>query len=292
MEDKNSQEPVISELPTQGSGSILATERKKQKKTVEEIADLLNLSAHQIRTIELDQADGLPEPTYVRGYIRSYANVLGLDANIVLKSFLHPNWQQARRLDDMSWEGVETASASRLSSGFNFVRLGVVSTLLIVGVAAWYFGLLDRFFGDEQQAVTQVAVDTSEDIESVQNVVQAEETLNEPVVEVDEQIEESIDLSIALEDVPEDDTLLLEQETAQLILNFSQTSWVDIRDETDARLAYKSYVAGEELIVSSTGPMSVFIGTAEAVSILFNGEEFDMEPYREGVYAKFIVNDN
>ena len=75
-------------------------------------------------------------------------------------------------------------------------------------------------------------------------------------------------------------------------LRWKITSWVDIRDETDARLAYKSYVAGEELVVSSTGSMSVFIGTAEAVSVKFNGEDFDLEPYREGVYAKFVVNDN
>ena len=65
MEDKNLVEQEQQELPTQGSGSMLAIERKNQNKTVEYIAEQLNLSEAQIRTIELDQADGLPGPTYV-----------------------------------------------------------------------------------------------------------------------------------------------------------------------------------------------------------------------------------
>jgi len=78
----------------------------------------------------------------------------------------------------------------------------------------------------------------------------------------------------------------------QLVLNFTQTSWIDIRDQDNGRLAYKSYAPGEVLKVSNDGPMSVFIGNAEGVTVKFNGDDFGIEQYREGVYAKFIVNEN
>jgi len=75
----------------------------------------------------------------------------------------------------------------------------------------------------------------------------------------------------------------------ELVLSFSETSWVDIRDVDDARLAYKSYAAGENLRVSSESNMSVFIGNAAGVSVEYNGSPFDITEYREGVYAKFEV---
>lgn len=299
MDDKKSQEQNANELPVQGSGAILAKERKKQKKSVEEVAEELNLSPYQIRAIELDQSDGLPGATYVRGYIRSYANLLGLNADTVLNSFLDPNWRQTKRLDDMSWVNTDIDH----DRGFNFAKLGsVVSIFLVAATLAWYFGLFDRFLGETAES-TVVQVNDSSGNQSTTIASQSEApsvAVNQSSATVNEQDNSNIDLSIALEDHLDDGAELdttaearaLNTDEAQLVLNFQQTSWIDIRDKDDVRLAYKTYLAGEELVVSSSGPMSVFIGTAEAVSVILNGEEFDIEPYREAVYAKFIVNDN
>ncbi|MFT4630835.1 MAG: cytoskeleton protein RodZ, partial [Dinoroseobacter sp.] len=90
MEDKQKQSDVPSLDLQHGSGSMLATARKKQQKTIKEIADELNLSVTQVKLIELDQTDGLPEPTYVRGYIRGYAKLLGLNPDEVLQNYLNP----------------------------------------------------------------------------------------------------------------------------------------------------------------------------------------------------------
>ena len=141
MEDKNKQQEPQSLSQAVGCGSLLAVARKQQKKTVEEIAEELNLSVTQIRTIELDQSEGLPEPTYVRGYIRSYAKLLGLDAEEVLESYLHPNWQKTSSLDDIPRR---IGNADDESTRF-VTPAKVILLLVLAGVAGflWWSGLLD-----------------------------------------------------------------------------------------------------------------------------------------------------
>ena len=130
MEENQKELEELSTEPRQGSGSILAQARKKQQKSIEEIAQELNLSVTQIKAIELDQSDGLPEPTYVRGYIRAYAKLLGLKPEEVLQSYLNPNWQQSTSLNDIP-RGIGSAE----SSSPGFFSLGKVVALLVVLIA-------------------------------------------------------------------------------------------------------------------------------------------------------------
>ncbi len=282
MEDKDIQLKDTFELPVQqGSGSILAVERKKQNKTAQEIASELNLSVSQIRTIELDQTDGLPEPTYVRGYIRSYANLLGLDPDQVLKNYLNPNWQKSSRLDEMP-RGIGSAEERPSNGGSKSRLFGVLLLLAAIGGFLWYSGYLDSLIGSDSSLgiVTTPVASTEPASDNLVNTADVDLTASVATEQFDE-------IAVDTNEEP-----LQANAESELVLTFTQTSWVDIRDSADNRLAYKSYVTGEELIVSNEGPMSVFIGNAEGVAIQYNGAVLDIEQYREGVYAKFVVNDD
>ena len=76
-----------------------------------------------------------------------------------------------------------------------------------------------------------------------------------------------------------------------LILSFTDTSWVDIRDANGERLAYKSYAQGEDLTVRATTSMSVFLGNAIAVSATLNDQEYDISQFREGAFARFTIGE-
>ena len=292
MEDKNKNQEPQSIEPSVGCGSLLSSARKKQKKSVEEIADELNLSITQIKTIELDQSEGLPEPTYVRGYIRSYAKLLGLDAEEVLENYLHPNWQKSTSLDDLQRR---IGNADEESKRFHSPAKIIIFIVLLSSFSfLWFSGLLKDLIGLEdktppQTVVEQVAtplvtseatnVDTSTDTTST-------DTENAPegglVVENDA-------LTEAGQLADTDDTVLANND---LTLTFSQTCWVDIRDSSDNRLAYKSYAPGEELTITNKGKLHVFLGNAEGVNAIYQGESFDISSYREGVYAKFSLEKN
>ncbi len=72
---------------SRGPGEILKYERNRSGQSVERISQYLHLSADVVRALEDDRHEDLPEPTYVRGYIRSYARYLELDAEPLVHSY-------------------------------------------------------------------------------------------------------------------------------------------------------------------------------------------------------------
>ena len=61
-------------------GAELSCARIAQGMQITEVAQLLRISKHYLKDIEAGFFDQLPGPTYVSGYLRSYARVVGLDA--------------------------------------------------------------------------------------------------------------------------------------------------------------------------------------------------------------------
>ena len=76
-------DPVTTEPPT-SFGGRLAWERQKAGLTVTDIAARLRLHPKQVRAIEEENLGGLPEPAYVRGFVRSYAKIVGIDVSPLL----------------------------------------------------------------------------------------------------------------------------------------------------------------------------------------------------------------
>lgn len=301
MEERSNSVEEQEQVPTLGSGAMLAAERKKQKKTIEEIADELNLSLSQIRTIELDQSEGLPEPTYVRGYIRAYANLLGLNAEQVLSHYLNKNWQKSANLDDMP-RGLSDADTSEPST---FSPARVIAFLVLSGLVAffWYSGAFDGFLG-KQTGLGDNGSSNSELVVTESNTegVVAETVDTEIEPDIDEQgitsdvAESSLNLQADLvagdeaassADLNSDEAI--DTNETRVELSFTETSWVDIRDEQQNRLAYQSYPAGQTLDVSAQGALVVLIGNAKGVQMTLNGQPYDLGQHTEGVYAKFTV---
>jgi len=61
-------------------GAELSCARIAQGMQIAEVAQLLRIPKHYLKDIEAGSFDQLPGPTYVSGYLRSYARVVGLDA--------------------------------------------------------------------------------------------------------------------------------------------------------------------------------------------------------------------
>lgn len=310
MEEKQKALEELPAEPRQGSGSLLARARKQQNKSIEQIAEELNLSVSQIRTIELDQTDGLPEPTYVRGYIRAYAKLLGLEPEVVLQNYLNEDWQKFTNLNDMP-RGIGSAERGS-KKWFSVGKLLLLGLIALIAVALWYGGVFDSIVGQPQQ--DQAALDVGSSNAQASLVVAADSSRGDEVspttdgaalaepergsaaeaeVSVAQESESEADIPLSSDVAQEDSDGPQEGESSLdenvLLMNFSETSWVDIRDADDTRLAYKSYAAGERLEVRETGELRVFIGNAAGVNVKLNQVDFDISEYREGVYAKFVL---
>lgn len=71
---------------TRGVGQALATARQAKGLTVETVAEKLKLTVRQVEAIEAEDFGHLPAPVFVRGFVRNYARLLGLEANDLLAS--------------------------------------------------------------------------------------------------------------------------------------------------------------------------------------------------------------
>jgi cytoskeleton protein RodZ len=69
------------------TGELLKSERVNQSLSVQDVALSLKLSTKIINAIEAGDLNSLPAKTFVRGFVKSYAQLLKLDADVVLRQF-------------------------------------------------------------------------------------------------------------------------------------------------------------------------------------------------------------
>ena len=75
-----SEESAINQA-AQELGALLKTKRTEKNIAIGEVAERLKFSAKQIESLESGDYKGLPEPIFVKGFIKTYARFLGLDAD-------------------------------------------------------------------------------------------------------------------------------------------------------------------------------------------------------------------
>ena len=76
-----------------------------------------------------------------------------------------------------------------------------------------------------------------------------------------------------------------------LVITFSEVSWVNIKDANDAALFNGLAAKGKKLELSGKAPLSVVIGRADAVgSITFNGSTVDLGPHTRKNVARITLS--
>ena len=68
-------------------GHRLREARLSAKISVEEVAARLHLDARLIDALENDRYGELPQPTFVRGYLRGYAHLLNLPSTPIIEAY-------------------------------------------------------------------------------------------------------------------------------------------------------------------------------------------------------------
>jgi len=76
-----------------------------------------------------------------------------------------------------------------------------------------------------------------------------------------------------------------------MLVSATKDSWVDVRDAQGNRLLYEVINAGRSVTVEGNAPLSVFLGNVEGVRVEFNGQPFDVSPFRRGEVARFTLGE-
>lgn len=121
-------------------GALLAAQRQAKGWSVEHAASQLKFATRQVIALEEDNYAALPGPVIVRGFIRAYAKLLGLDANALVASLPQEGSMQTGSISPQrtlstpfSESPLPLGNRSKVSPG---LIVGGVLVILLIGAAA------------------------------------------------------------------------------------------------------------------------------------------------------------
>jgi cytoskeleton protein RodZ len=286
-------------------GQTLASERERQGLSRADAAQRLHMSAYQIEAIETGDYTRLPKGTFLRGFVRNYAKILGLRAEDALA--LLP--EHAPR-DQKPGIVVPTQNirfdplGDRLQNPYvKAASLAVVA--LVIGFAAMYWwlfikptppGAAGRKATETQVAVAAPAAQPESIAKAPAVPVQAAKVeaakpeLAKPEPAKPEPPKQNAKLPAPAAAAPvEAQVLKVGADGKILKLVFKGSSWVEIRDAKGKILLSRLNPAGSEAEVSGRPPFNVIVGNAPEVQVFYNDHVFDLEPHTKVAVARFIV---
>jgi cytoskeleton protein RodZ len=124
-------EVSLSEMP----GARLAALREKSGHNIEYVASKLHLRVRVIELLEADAYDEMPEPVFIKGYLRAYANLLEVDPAPLLDMFNCFYCEDESVSERTLWQSRKQTNRTE-----HWVRLGTAlfALLVIIAVFGWW----------------------------------------------------------------------------------------------------------------------------------------------------------
>lgn len=317
--------------PRSGPGRLLRQARLDLRLAPEDVAQILHLSSRQITALEADDYQSLPGPTYVRGYLRGYAQLLGLAPEKVIEAYNSLTIPARPILPPQS------APPAQVTSSHGSVRaasIGLVAIML--GLAyAWWQGN-DRSpeqDGEQAPAVTsRASVEVLPSQNASSDVSSSTTDANLPAASGERSVASTgtgaapvsnagptptpngqmtvsgMTLNVAPAEPPKfpatapatGERVVSRTRQAEIppgmprsrmVLHAVQESWADVRDAQDNRLLYENVPAGRRIRIEGLAPFSVFVGNADGVRVEFNGQNYDVSRHKRGQVARFTLGE-
>lgn len=292
----------------QSVGHLLRKARVMKGMSIGDVSRQLRLSVQQIEAIEKENYEKLPGRTFLRGFIRNYANLVQLDP-IPLLQLLPESTPVISTYERTPFKNKQLSFASnRESSGNN--RLIIVIILIIAIVGAYFIFENDlsikttdiTFASDEEKfesgtasveiqlplsktvktavsSQTSQRLETSERVNSEKNSEAELDTKTEAIPEKSNPVIQGTEKPTA---IPSD--------SGNLYFKLTGDSWIKVVDGTGASLFEQLKKNGSEQVITGKRPLSIVIGNALAVNLTYNDKVIDIASYkRQDGTARFTL---
>lgn len=286
-------------------GQRLRTAREAKGLSHSDIAQRLRLPLRLIGRLEADDYSGMEQGVYLRGYLSSYARLVGVPT--VAAETIASQHTHAAPL-------VATGKVSRsryLIDRYSVSATYLILTGLIVVPAVW----LATHGGLEQNLARTTPLDTPTTIQvpaqTQADAPAADNTIADAVTDT-ATLPSDATTSAAATDAPKQEQPVVASMTPfstpaaspaptqdatshvgsgahSLTLKLSQASWVEILGTDGSKLEYGILPAGSERTYSSDKPVSVRLGNAEGAEVKVDGKAIDLAPFRHANVARLRV---
>ncbi len=122
------------EQPLAKPGALLAAQRIHLGYTAEYVAEKLRLRVRIIELLEVDDYSKMPEPVFIKGYVRAYAKLLKIPSEPLLEAFnqLHSG---ERKIEKALWQS--RRESNRAEHVIRWLTT-VFAVGVLVAVAMWW----------------------------------------------------------------------------------------------------------------------------------------------------------
>ena len=263
-------------------GELLAKTRLAKDLSTKDIAKELRISAAVIEMIERDDFEKIGASVFVKGYLRQYADILGLPVDQLLESYNQLN-------PEKSSAPIVNAAIEKTSKFVLTPKLILVSVFALI--ALFLIWLLVSMLTKKEPLLDQVTDNLNiQDIEvvnfkSVMNeveLIEIEETLTEQseiLINQDlEPVMNEIDLiEIEETEIETSKFLYKEPEGLTLAIEYSGLCWTEIYDVNGKLLFYDLGDLGKNVVVSGAGPLDVLFGAVtEVLSLSVDSQNYPL----------------
>ena len=266
-------------------GDRLANKRKEKELSVNQVAREIKIEPHVIEMIENNDFESIGAPVFVKGYLRQYSELVGLDPDLIIEKYNAIN--SIEDSPPIVNDSVDQISKYVLTPRIILIAIFVI--LISLGVLATVFGI----FGNNEPVVIKVETET-ESQEPISPPV-SEQRIDSSEIQIDETIEmetETESLELLLPSIEEE--LFIEENTMNLSIIYSGLCWTEIFDANGERLFFGLGDQDREVNIKGLPPFDVMLGAADnLLEIKLEGREYNVvDSIRRGEVLRFKVVDD
>jgi cytoskeleton protein RodZ len=298
-ENNTEQDNPSTAIPQTSLGTMLREAREQLGLSVADVAAQTKFAPRQIEALEADDFENLPETAFLRGFVRSYAKILNLDA----ETFLAALPQAKPPTAELIPTSVDVPFPKEYSAQKNMLMLiaALLIALIVAGFAVWHFTT-------PLKQTKVVKVETPVSLPAEEQItpslpVQKQNTVEPPKPEKPKpekpKPEEPKPLASVTENKPvvraaktaADSAMPQNQSTDSATQNgtairitllhmvFDEESWAEITDRDGKIISSRIHAPGSEMDLHGYLPLSLVIGHAAATHLYQDGKPIDLAPY-------------
>jgi cytoskeleton protein RodZ len=264
-------------MELQEIGDLLRRERQKQGLSVDELMERTKISRRVILAIEEGQQSGLPHPVYAKGFVKTYAGILGLDPEEVGRAFssIYGIEDDAPMTGPLALAEHETRPSRIPAIGKAIAAVLVLSVGVIVALSLLRGGhVADEAVRQAPAAVEQKAQAAPAPVEPTPRAEEsaapaADNAPSEPSAPVPPTPAGQAAFPSTAEPVaPAVEERAPQRATNVLVLSAFQQCWV--RASIDGRPVERFLQPGQQMSLNFTISLSVRLGNAGGVRLTYN----------------------
>lgn len=269
------EEEIKEENEAQTVGELLRNTRIKQGKELREAAEVLCIRSSYLEAIENMDIKNIPPAPYGTGFVRSYADFLGLNGERILSSYRQSVYGIAEQNKKPLEKNTETSGPR-----WHHILWGIIGLAVLVYVWVKYpFGETSGTVTDFENSLEATSFpepviidETPQNLETISSTVT---TLDAVIAEEENKLQEpQSEETLSQPDAQtlQKDETPAEPQPVSIKMVFSGPSWIELKRDGKVVLS-RTMQRGKEYIIEDAQNATITVGRFRNVKFFIDGKE-------------------